>query len=280
MSEPRWKRNEIERLEAGSQVVATARGSIEYSEVGTGPVILTLHGRPGGYDQGLLIARLLGEDLARWVYVSRPGYLRTPQDVGCTPSDQADAYAALLDALGITQAVVLGISGGGPSALQFALRHPERCRGLVLISAVTRRKTTKERPAAQRFYDSVLAPSDRLSWLVYRLLGPIAGTLGKQVMATALVLPESLRGAGRRNDIAQFEALPEAPPPGIHVPTLIVHGTADRIVPIEHAEAAARAIPGSRMFLVTGGGHNIFFVRAAAIRPELLRFLKSLPPDS
>jgi pimeloyl-ACP methyl ester carboxylesterase len=278
MNNPKWRRAAIEQLEAGSRVAATARGPVEYAELGDrqGPAVLALHGRPGGYDQGLLMARSLGEGLARWVAVSRPGYLRTPLETGRTPAEQADAYAALLDAIGIGQAVVLGLSGGGPSALDFALRHAGRCRGLVLVSAVTRRKLPSERTPAQKFYDSVIAPSDRLAWFLYRLFGLIVGSAGRQGLATGLVLPETLRGAGRRNDMAQYATLPLEPPAGIHVPTLIVHGTADRVVPISHAEAAAQAIPGAKLVRLAGRGHIVLFTHAREIKPEFAAFLGSV----
>ena len=146
-----WQRAAIERLEAGSRVAATARGPVEYAELGDarGAVVLAIHGRPGGYDQGVLMARSLGEKLARWIAVSRPGYLRTSLEVGRTPAEQADAHAALLDAIGVNRAVVVGLSGGGPSSLHFALRHADRCRGLVLVSALTRRKLPSERSPAK-----------------------------------------------------------------------------------------------------------------------------------
>jgi pimeloyl-ACP methyl ester carboxylesterase len=276
MSDPAWRRAAIERLVAGSQLAATARGPIEYAELGKGPAVLALHGRPGGYDQGLLIARGLGPELARWVAVSRPGYLRTPLEVGRTPAEQADGHAALLDALGIGKAAVLGLSGGGPSALQFALRHADRCRGLVLVSAVTRRKLRRDRTPGQKLYDLVIGRSDRLAWWLFRLFGPLVGPSGRDALATVLVLPETLRGAGRRNDLAQIEALPEVPPAGITVPTLIVHGTTDRIVPVAHAEAAARAIPQARLVPIAGGGHDMVFTSPGALRPEIAAFLTSL----
>ncbi len=184
MSNSNWQRAAIEQLAAGSRVAGTARGPVEYAEIGQGPAVLALHGRPGGYDQGLVMARSLGEDLARWIAVSRPGYLRTPLETGPTPAEQADAYAALLDTIGIGQAVVVGLSGGGPSALQFALCHSDRCRGLVLVSAVSRRKLPSERTPGQRFYDSVIGPSDRLAWFLYRLFGPIVGATGVPVVYT------------------------------------------------------------------------------------------------
>jgi pimeloyl-ACP methyl ester carboxylesterase len=279
MNNATWQRAAIEQLEAGSRVAATARGPVEYAELGSGqgPVVLAIHGRPGGYDQGLLMARSLGESLARWIAVSRPGYLRTRLDVGRTPAEQADAHAALLDALGINRAVVVGLSGGGPSSLYFALRHSDRCRGLVLVSALTKRKLPSERTRGQKLYDSVIGPSDGLAWFLYRLFGPIVGAYGRQTLATVLVLPESHRGAGRRNDLTQAEAMPLEPPSGIRVPTLIIHGTADRIVPIAHAEAALEAIPGAKLVSVARGGHGILFARASEFRPAFAEFLESLP---
>lgn len=277
MNVPAWKRAWIDQLAAGSTVVATARGPVEMAEIGAGPPVLVLHGRPGGYDQGLLIARGIGEARAHWVVVSRPGYIRTPLATGRTPAEQADAYAALLDAQGIAGAAVLALSGGGPSALQFARRHPGRCRGLVLVSTVTRRKTLAQRPLGQKLFDGVIGGSDLMGRLALGLLGPIAGPAGRQGLATVLVLPETLRGAGRRNDLEQFAALDDRPPAGITAPTLIVHGTADRIVLFAHAEAAAAAIPGARLVPIPGGGHSTLFRDAARVVPEIAGFLGGLP---
>ncbi len=119
-----WKEATLARLNAGSLVAQTARGPVEYAVAGTGPAVLVIHGRPGGYDQGLWIARALNDPQFRFIAVSRPGYLRTPLDTGRSPEDQADALAALLDVLGVPQAAVIALSAGGPATLQFALRHP------------------------------------------------------------------------------------------------------------------------------------------------------------
>src|SRR3989338_38204 len=111
-----WKQQSQASLEAGSQVIQTARGPVEYAEVGSGPVVLISHGAPGGYDEGVALARLAQAPQYQFIGVSRPGYLRTPLETGRTYEEQADAFAALLDALGIEQAAVLGVSSGGPAA--------------------------------------------------------------------------------------------------------------------------------------------------------------------
>lgn len=126
-------RSGIERgLLANSSVVATPRGPVEYAEIGGGPAVLVVHGTPGGYDLWLntLEATHAADDGFRYILPSRPGYLRTPLGDGATPAEQADVLAGLLDVLHIGKAAVIGVSGGGPAALEFALRHPDRCTAL------------------------------------------------------------------------------------------------------------------------------------------------------
>src|SRR5689334_19745131 len=117
-----WKRRAITGLRTGSSVIETASGPVEYCIGGQGPAVLIAHGSPGGYDQGCAFSKLVGGKQT-FIAVSRPGYLRTPLSTGETAAAQADMYANLLDALALQQATVVGISGGGPSAIQFALRH-------------------------------------------------------------------------------------------------------------------------------------------------------------
>ena len=80
----------------------------------------------------------------------RPGYLGTPLGGNGSSEAQADVAAALLDALEVERVAVVGISAGGPGAIQFAARHPERTRALVLLSAVSRRTPLSDAPAEQR----------------------------------------------------------------------------------------------------------------------------------
>ena len=140
----RWKRAQVERLHAESQLLETARGTVEYQMTGAGPVVLMIHGGPGGYDQGMALARLLDLHGVTVLALSRPGYRRTPLTSGETPEAQADLFAAALDALHVPQTVVIAVSWGGPSALQFALRYPDRFRGLIMLPTLTQRYTEEE----------------------------------------------------------------------------------------------------------------------------------------
>src|SRR6185437_10724401 len=107
------------RIASGSQVADTRCGPIEYAIQGEGPPLLVVHGADGGFDQGLMIGAPLAKAGYQVIAVSRFGYLRTPLPQDASPEAQADAYACLLDSLGVARADVLGASAGSPSALQF-----------------------------------------------------------------------------------------------------------------------------------------------------------------
>jgi len=148
----RWKKSLLTTLYSNSEIATTSVGEIEYVLEGSGPVILMLHGSPGGYDQGLLYKELLINEGFSLLSISRPGYLRTPLNTGETFEEQADAIEALLVTLGISKVTILGASGGGPIALHFALRHPDRLNALILMAAVS-----NEYSVTQEQLDSLLA---------------------------------------------------------------------------------------------------------------------------
>ena len=114
------------RATAGGTVVQTRCGPIEYEEAGHGIPVLVVHGAGGGHDQGMTFARPLVQRGFRVIAVSRFGYLGTPLPADASAQAQADAHACLLDALAVPQAAIIGVSAGGPSSVQFAIRHPDR----------------------------------------------------------------------------------------------------------------------------------------------------------
>lgn len=274
-------------LREGSAIATTAAGPVEYAREGSGPPVLVLPGSFGGYDQALMVGRSLVGEGYTLVAVSRPGYLRTPLAVGATPAEQAAAMVALLDSLGIRRAAVLGVSGGGPAALELASRHPDRVAGLILIAALTGPKAQPPGPKPASTWGDRLFGSEFSTWWMLRslersgtaaLAAPIFSddTRRRLTAAPALLdqyfqlawfrFPTALRWDGYQNDRAQFGAFRFEGFATISAPTLIVHGTLDRNAPIEHGDRAAASIGGAEYARIEGGDHFSSIARADEVR--------------
>jgi pimeloyl-ACP methyl ester carboxylesterase len=256
---------------AGSRIVETAAGPIEYGETGSGSPVLVLHGNGGGYDQGLLAGHMFIGEGFRLIAPSRFGYLHTPLPDDGSAAAQADAHVALLDALDIDQVVVAAISDGGPSALQLALRHPDRVSGLIMVAAKSH--TPPPDNAVQAFAFNTLFRSDYLYWAGTTLLEPqllaLLGMPGEvqqaldpdQIDAVAEYLrimhPVSMRRTGIYNDRDELSTLAPRTYPleQITAPTLVIHGTHDTLQPFTHAEHTAARVPGATLMALEGGGH-------------------------
>ena len=281
------------QLRAGSDLARTARGPIEYASRGEGPAVLILHGIGGGYDQGLLVTRLNSDNSFNLIAISRPGYLRTPLTTGATPEEQADAYAALLDSLEIDRVAIVGISAGGPSALQFALRHPERCWALVSVSGVSGRIFAQ----LSKFQAMVAAllNTDFTLWLlgvaskgVLFTLSGIGPAARKELerdparmeVITSILrpLPISQRKAGFDNDLEQFAGLSTYQLAHITAPTMVLHGTADGVVPLSHGEFIANSIPHAELVKIEGGGHLCVVTHKDEALPAIIGFLERNSP--
>lgn len=274
-----WRQKEINHLAAGSKLIDTRLGPIEYSLSGSGPVILVLHGSPGGYDMGQAFAKLFGRPQFSYLAISRPGYLRTPLEAAPSPEEQADLYAALLEMLNIDQVSVLGISGGGPSAIQFALRHPERCNSLVMISGVTQHYSEQEiwqsysplKRIFRQIYSKIVA-FDPFIYFVLPFAGlQPAGAAAADLVRTALLYNQ--RKHGYDNDMKQFERITRYPLQNINVPTFIVHGTSDDEVLFADAELLASQAPQAQLLVIPNGSHMAFYTHANIVMPALEEFL-------
>lgn len=278
-----WDMNRAyDRVRGKSTVISSPYGDIEYTEGGSGFPVLVIHGSGGGYDQGELLARaVLGEQF-RWIAPSRFGYLRSSFREGATFDDQAHAYAQLLDHLGIRKVSVVALSHGGPSALLFAVLHPERVATLTLISAGVASSTTQSQAQANRKGDTLttIFKHDPLYWAVTKLFrSQLMGLMGANDAVIAGLTPgqrelidqviDSMNPVSPRSAGVAFDnkaRMPNKRIAAIRAPTLVFHAADDRLQLYHNAEFAASTIPGARLVKFDGGGHLLMIVEQSAIR--------------
>jgi pimeloyl-ACP methyl ester carboxylesterase len=284
-----WMAEYRKELVTGSKIASTALGDIEYAIAGEGIPMLRIHGRPGGYDSTIAGPRSRPADYAghQVIAISRPGYLRTPLSSGETPEQQADLYAALLDTLGIQRVIVYGASGGGPSALAFAARHPARTRALIMVVPDLVQSTEiRERETAPGAV--VMFLQDFSFWVGGHIFGksiaPImipdldpndsVAMAQIPIIATAF-LASDLRVAGNANDVIQYGKLQvkQWPLESMQVPTLILHGNADENAPYEGSVAVAKRIPNAKLVTFEDGDHLIIVTKAGEIAEHIRSFI-------
>lgn len=260
-------------LHAGAAVVMTDLGPVEVARRGAGFPILVIHGAGGGYDQGLLLAEAFGGGGFDWVAPSRFGYLRSPSPADASTAAQADAFAALLDELGLDRVGVLAMSGGVPPALQLAQRHPARVTSLVLLSSAPFTPFTagdQELPVPIGVYNALFA-SDFPYWLLRRLApGLIAPmfdvgqerrenlTAEEMAFVNAMMEafdPVTARVDGLKNEGAAIDPAAHYDLSAIAAPTLIVHAQDDSLNPVIVARALGEGLPNADLLILPDGGH-------------------------
>jgi pimeloyl-ACP methyl ester carboxylesterase len=245
--------------------VSTPFGTVEYAESGLGDPVLVSHGIFHGCDGGLLSVRssLPGR---RIIAPSRFGYLGSELPAAATPEDQADAFAALLDHLNVARVDVVGISAGTTAALEFALRHPDRTRHLVVMSGSFPGDPMAVAPPAW----AKLLYADLPLWAMKkvarpqfaRLMGVPAGFPKTPEQAQEMdEMVESIFPIGPRAAGAVFDtyisnpAVNDLPIEKITVPTIIIHAKDDPLCVFAPAKEAAHRIPGCILVAQESGGH-------------------------
>lgn len=259
-----------ERMAAGRRVVETDQGVLEYGIAGDGPPVLVIHGAGGGYDQGLLLGEFILGDEFTTIAPSRFGYLGTPIPEDASLAAQADAFASLLDELGIDRVVLVPISAGGPPGLEFALRYPERTSALIMTSAISLAGDPEVDDERRTEIINRIVGSDLVYWLaIHAARRPLLDLLGvsPQVQARLtpaemesadLILEEMLPMSARMPGILldQSRVLPpDYPIDQIEAPTLVIHARDDALVDFANGKHTAETIPGAEFIVLEDGGH-------------------------
>jgi 3-oxoadipate enol-lactonase len=239
-----------------------------------------LHGPPAG--ERLLLLEGMGGDIPGWrrniprlaallrvmAYDFR-GNGRSDEPPGpMTLGTLVDDTVGLLDHLAVEEAHVYGLSMGGMVAMLLGLDHPDRVRSLILGATHPGRR--------HAIATAATVPKDKPGLALY---SPRFAEQHPQHVAEDLRVGAEQRqslGAGRRQWEATrafdaFDRLPE-----IRVPTLVLHGTEDRMVPSDNAVLLAKRIPDARLVLLEGAGHVFHSEQPEEADRAVLDFIGSL----
>src|SRR3954471_17780877 len=183
-----------------------------------------------------------------------------------TLDDMADDGVGLLDCLGVDRAHVVGASMGGMIAQTIVIRHPARVLSLVSIMSNTGTRWSGQ--PSVRLYGTLLksAPRDRAGYVAHQMdVFEKIGSPGfprddddlRRTFERAYERGHDPAGPGRQlaailTATDRTEALG-----AIRVPTLVIHGTKDRLVNPSGGRATAKAIPGARLLTIDGMGHDL-----------------------
>ena len=280
------------RLAGQSETMQTSVGTLEYSVRGAGEPILAIHGAGGGFDQAIDMTGALVDHEYRLIAPSRFGYLRSSLPADLTVAMQADAYAELLDHLGIDQVVVVGISAGAWSSMQFAIRYPQRCRAMVLIVPAD------YLPAGTAVHGgafvTAMISSDFFAWAALRLMSIVPGAMSGAMLGTAPavvrsadagekarvgqlldhLLPVSPRYEGMQFDIHTAAMREPYSIEKIACPVLTISAEDDRFGTAARARYIAHSVAHGRALIFPSGGHALVARYAQAMR-ESVAFIKS-----
>lgn len=237
------------------------------------PPLVFIHGASGNLLDQMVPIRMMLEGRATMLFFDRPGHGWSERgDANETPSAQARTLAALMDRLGITDAVIIGHSFGGALAAAFALEFPQRTRGLLFLAAATH-----PWPGAQTswYYKLAAMPVlgrlfvETLAWPggMLRIKAASKGVFAPNEMpqtyihdvAIPLVLRPAAFRANARDVHGLYAHVAEASRRygEISVPTVVVSGNRDSVVYEEiHSLGLACDIPGAELVWVDNLGHK------------------------
>ncbi|MCL2722941.1 MAG: alpha/beta hydrolase [Polyangiaceae bacterium] len=242
--------------------IDTARLRMSFIDEGKGTTVVLLHPFPLSAEVFRADADLLS-DAMRVIAPSMRGFgTTTPFDALQPPSidAMADDVASLLDALGIRERVVIGgISMGGYVALSFAHRHASRMRGLMLIDTRAEAEPEAARATRNRNIARVRAGEEGavVEELIARLLSKTTVNVKPEVVGQvrALGMQSSAGAIASALEAIRDRADRTADLASIRVPTLVVSGREDVLVPLPVAETLARAIPNAKLAVLDDAAH-------------------------
>jgi pimeloyl-ACP methyl ester carboxylesterase len=268
---------------------------VGYRMAGEGPALVLVHGLTGSSTTW----REVMPTLARDHTVIAPDLLGHGESAKPRGDYSLGAHANgvrdLLVALGVERATIVGHSLGGGIAMQLAYQHPQRCERLVLVASGGLGKEVNLLLRAVSLPGSELVMPVLLSGQLHRALtslGELLGRAGARLSVSQKEIWRSYTGISDvRGRLAFIHTVRSVIDPlgqrvsardrlylAEKMPTLIVWGTNDRIIPVEHAYAAHALMPGSHLSVVEGAGHFLPYEQPEVFLDALVPFLDGTEP--
>jgi pimeloyl-ACP methyl ester carboxylesterase len=197
-----------------------------------------------------------------------PEMARVHETAPYTLSDMAKDAVGLLDGLGLTTASILGLSMGGMIAQIMAIEHPERVARLMSFQSTTGASHLPgpTPDALKALLD--MPPSDKNGFLdhmghAFKVFSGGSAFFDEDLerRINAQCFDRGIFPSGTARQLAAVLCAPDrsAALANVQAPTLVLHGTHDTLIPPEHGEDTAQAIPGARLHLVEGMGHGMCY---------------------
>ncbi|GAB3460501.1 alpha/beta hydrolase [Streptomonospora sediminis] len=252
---------------AGSTVRA---GELEVGFIdggGAGVPLVLVHGGESDRTQFAALRARLGAGVRAISYDQRDSGITVNPPVPYTLDVLADDLVALLDALELPSAHLLGTSFGGAVAQHAALRHPERVASLILVASTP--SFAMGSAAVNELLE--MSHTERKNAAADFFFTP-GGRAEAQARPTQTLTARSPEQSARRHDAARQHEVRDRLA-RIAAPALIVHGTEDRLAPYAGAVLMAERIPDAELRKIEGGRHGIAVEFADTVARSVREFL-------
>jgi pimeloyl-ACP methyl ester carboxylesterase len=250
---------------------------VEHGDPAGVPVIL-LHGYSDSWRSWELLLPELPGGLHAFALTQRGHGDADRPERGYGPADYAADVAAFMDVVGVEAAVIVGHSGGSYTAQRFALDHPDRTLGLVLVGAfhaMADNPDTDELAAVVATLTDPVDPGFVREFQESCVAQPVPDGFLDEIVAESRKLPARVW----RMWLDDFRASEPPTRTGtITAPTLILWGDKDAYAPRRDQEALVAAIPGARLVVYRGTAHTPHWEQPARTAADLAGFVRALAP--
>jgi pimeloyl-ACP methyl ester carboxylesterase len=258
-------------------VVRVGEVELDYERSGSGPPLLLVMGMSGtALHWGEPFLEALREDFEVIAYDHRGVGESTPLEGSTTIVEMAEDAAGLLDALGIDSAHVLGISMGGMIAQELALSHPERVRTLTLGCTYCGGEGSALTPSQvlQRLSEAMMSGDRERAVRTAFEINVSAAAADDEDLYSRFFAVSERRAVAVPVIMAQMQACvahdTNVRLAQLEMPTQVLHGTEDELLPVENGRLIASLIPNSHLEILDGVGH-MFFWEQPESSAELVR---------